>query len=535
MGVEGEYLFPAVAKLAADLGSLYTGNYAAKQCVLEFIEANGWTDVVQRTQSGRPVIADKDFEMIREPLTLWLSAYRKPGREKIQLMLRHFDGTYPVTCRLYRKFITSRRLEDAPTSWKLLDFLLSEIDREITAYGESDLEKLIKPLDTEATVMATRLFADFLRTAEHNGRPLTKWTYTFDPRENPERIVEAYSIQDFAAMARCIFNEELWVQQRLVEKAVQSREFADVWLYTALHFVCALRKTDMKRLPAPALPYDGKTTLKMIADGSFSKQEAVALIEELGIRLKLKPMRPSKTACHGKAPELKLFIPESLRAPLGVIMATALAHHPEIRPGDVLGSLEVFKHNRNLRNIRGFFGDDFADALGNRNFSSRRSNKSYLQGIDAVAGADSTPGKPKGYMLAALARSHKSGIGTLAKTTEIYLKDAKFRGYSPEFIIREMFERGVFSFIPAILLDMYADAEYKRLPVKAQTKLIGEIGLAAQQIEWMTGAMDQRLQKAGRLSTQCCGIRQTFAKTLPACYRTLLPAMLPADRKKHCA
>jgi len=119
-----------------------------------------------------------------------------------------------------------------------------------------------------------------------------------------------------------------------------------------------------------------------------------------------------------------------------------------------------------------------------------------LQGIDNIAGNDNKPGKPKGYMLAALARSHKGGIGTLAKATDIYLKDARFSGYNPEFIVREMFERGVFSFIPAILLEMYAGKEYITLPIRFQTKLIGEVGLAAHQIEWMTAAADRVLEKS---------------------------------------
>jgi hypothetical protein len=191
---------------------------------------------------------------------------------------------------------------------------------------------------------------------------------------------------------------------------------------------------------------------------------------------------------------LKLFVPESLKAPLGLIMAIALAHHPEIRTGDSFVTPSSQKSNRNLYVIRNFFGEPFVNKLGHRLLSSRRCNKSYLQGIEATV--PGTPGKPKGYMLAALARSHKGGIGRLAETTDIYLKDAKFSGYSPEFIIQEMFERGVFSFIPAILLEMYAGPAYNRLPVRSQTLLIGGLGLAAHQIEWMAGAVDRSLSKS---------------------------------------
>jgi hypothetical protein len=207
------------------------------------------------------------------------------------------------------------------------------------------------------------------------------------------------------------------------------------------------------------------------------------------IRLKLKRLKPLKTLHHKKAPDLKLFVPESLKAPLGIMIAVSLAHHPELRPGDGFVTPSV-----DMRTIRKFFGDDFVKALGGRSFSPRRCNKSYLQGIDAVS--DDSPGRPKGYMLASLARSHKSGIGSLSEITEIYLKDAKFSGYTSEFIIREMFERGVFSFIPAVLLEIYDSKNFKALTVKNQTKLIGELGFSAYQTEWLVDSVERALIKS---------------------------------------
>ncbi len=59
-----------------------------------------------------------------------------------------------------------------------------------------------------------------------------------------------------------------------------------------------------------------------------------------------------------------------------------------------------------------------------------------------------------------------------------------------------MFERGIFSFIPAVLLEMYAGAAYKLLPIKAQTLLINQIGLTAAQTEWTAAAIDRALVKS---------------------------------------
>jgi len=486
LGKNDVNLFLAAAGMATELDSMYKDNRFGKADLLEFMDANTWFGFVPKMIKGEPIIQKHNLKKIKPSLTLWLSAYKKPGREKIRLMLEHFNERYPQTCAIYSEFISEKELWDASASWRLLDFLLSEIDREITLYGESDLERLVGCAYNTATLASARLLAEFLQT-KHNGKPLAQWIYTFGVCEKP--ALEAYPLDSFSVMAYCVFNEEVWTQQNMIEKAIKKKTYADLWLFVALHFICALRKSDMTRLPAPTLPYDESTVLQMIRDRTFERRDAIALTDELSIRLKLKPIKPSKTETRGDVPKLKLFVPESLKAPLGLIMAIVLAHHPEIKPGNGF----VIPSN-SLCTIRNFFGEAFGDALGKRQFSSQRCNKSFLQGIEAVS--ENYPGKPKGYMLAALARSHKSSIGNLAKTTDIYLKDARFSGYGPEFIIREMFERGVFSFIPAILLEMYAGIKYKALPIKNQTKLIGEIGLDAYQIERMADATDRNLAKS---------------------------------------
>jgi hypothetical protein len=487
--MDTESIFSYAANIGDGLGSMYRDNRFDRSNLLEFMDANNWFGLEYIIRDKEPRISVTVLPCIRKPLALWLSAYRKPGREKLFLLLDHFQEQYPQTCRLYKKFVSEGQRADDPSAWKLLDFLLCEIDREITEYSETDLERLAGLLHNGATRNAAKVFADFLSTEKLDGKPLSRWTYVFNPRDSPDLVNSAYPLADFAIMAYCVFNEELWEQQDMVRKAVQNKAFADLWLFAALHFICALRISDMARLPAPALPRSCESVMESITVGTFTKNEAAALADELVIRLKLKPMKPSKTSSHKAVPELKLFVPQSLRSPLGLIIAIALAHHPEIHAGD-----GFVKPDTNLTSIRKFFGNYFVDALGHRRLSSRRCNKSYLQGIAAIA--DDTPGKPKGYMIAALARSHKTGIGSLAKITDVYLKDAQFTGYSPEFIIHQMFERGVFSFIPTVLLEMYAGTTYTQLPIATQTNLIKGIGLKAVQIERLCSMLEQSMIKS---------------------------------------
>jgi hypothetical protein len=488
-----ENLYVLADELGAELGSLYTGSFNDRRNLLEFMEINGWFHV-DYTKKGRvTTISKSDAQIIKEPLSFWLSAYHKPIRDKIALLLERFKKTYPNTCRLYRWFVSERDMWDVAPALKLLDFLLCELEKDITEYDEQGIDELARLINNQATRASARLFDDFISMYRKDGKPLSRWNYSFKSRSGIDLINDAYSLEDYVLMAYCVFNEDVWAERGMVEKAVNNRTFADMWSYMAFHFICALRVVDMKRLPAPALPYDRNDVLKNILAGSFSKKEAETLIDDLLIRLKLRTLKPSKTSAHKNVPELKLFVPESLKAPLGIIVAITIAHHPEILPGGSFIAPPDSKSVRNLSNARTFFGEHFMSALSNRFFSSRRSNKSYMQGIELVGNDE--PGKPKGHMLAALARSHKTGVGRLSETTEIYLKDARFNGYNPEFIIHQMFERGVFSFIPAVLLEMYAGTDYIRLPVVGQTRLIGELGLNAFQIEELTETVERAIIK----------------------------------------
>ena len=466
-------LFIFAEQLAAGLNSLYRGIRYDRARLSEFMDSNDWFGFAPEIRDKEPYITDREYLEISDSLKLWLSAFKQSDEIKLDLLLSHFEPVYPQTCSLYREFAFAGGVRGNAHTWKLLDFIFAHLGKEITACDESDIESFIQLLDSESSLASARMFADFLQFIK-----ISEWDYRFDSRGKPDTENGAYPLQDFAVMAYCVFNEEMWERQNLILKAASSPQFADLWLHTAMQFVCALRGTDMARLPAPQLPYDPKQVIEDILSDAFPEHFAAALTDELIFRLEMKSAKPSKTEAYQNIAELKLFIPESLRVPLGTVIAIALTHHPDTQPG----SQFIFPGDYR-RLYKQFFGAEFAAAMGKRQLSVRRCNKSYLQGIDMVTSLKDEPGKPKGYILAALARSHKGGFGTLPEITDIYLKDANFTGYSPEFIAREMFERGVFSFIPNALLEIYTGEDYKLLPIHSQTLLIGEVGLAPSQIE----------------------------------------------------
>lgn len=477
-------LFAAVENKARQMESSYRDSIPCRDDLLEFLDSNDWFGA-GCVPCGRDYLVS--WEMLGY-MDLWLRAYGKSRPEKIDLMLDAFAPVYPRTCVRYRRFIQDNEYQNDEQALRLLDFLLASIDREIDRYDEDGIRSLMDAANQELKIKGMKIFERFLNEPV-DGVVISGWNYEFQSRQIVKKENGAYPLETFSLMAYTVFSEESWSENNLIDKAVEKKKYAELWLFAALHFVCALRRTDILRLPVPTLPYEPEEVRHRIKCGVYMPEEARRVTEEILIRVKYKPGKPHKTREYQKIPDLKLFIPESVMEPLGVILSLSVSFH---QPGDPFVHTDAMPED-----LRRFFGDEFADAAGRRKFHSRRANKSYLQGIE-MSVADE-PGKPKGYMLAALARSHKGGIGKLPEMTDIYLKDANFSGYSPGFVLKEMFERGVFGFIPAMLLEVYKGSDYLELDIHGQTQLIQSIGLDACQLENISDTVMKSYHRASEI------------------------------------
>ena len=478
-------LFDEVLRDAERTGSKYRDICRCRDDLLGFLDRNEWFGQVP-AGTGLEIMVP-DYEGMRGAVCLWLEAYQKPPREKMELLLKQYQYRLPQTCALYRTFAETEDIADRPGGWKILDFILSSCDRELCLYSQDELDRIMEETRERLPTGNARLLAKFITEEIRKGQ----YRYEIHSRRQNELKKDAYSLRDFSVMAYCVFNPDSWKENRLVEKAVSSRKNSNLWLFTALHFFGAIRQSDLVRFHVPSLPCSRERLKTMVEDGTYRDEDARGVSEELVLRLKYLPMHPSKTARYQGIPELKFYLPESLKTALGWILSVRLIHH---REGEAL-----VEPVQDLISGKRFFGEAFAEALGNRCFQTRRANKAYMQGIELVT--EDEPGKPKGYMLAALARSHKGGISSIPEMTDIYLKDATFSGYRPEFILREMFERGIFGFIPAMMLERYAGDGYRTLDVSRQTDLIRSIGLDALQIEEVTLLVETALEKARAVVT----------------------------------
>ncbi len=484
--------FAAIKEAAGQRQSLYKGLIKDRRKLLDFMEMNAWFGLTDPDMTaGEPSPKDKLYVTEEQAtelcgrLSLWLDGFRRRNKDKLEILLRYGEERLPRTVSLYQKFIRQEELEDDISSWRLLDFLLYHLSREIMDTQPGDTDGLADTLDREATRAVCELYARFnvwLQEKQGTGG----WRYRFEYRKKKDDT-EAYTLRQFSSMAYCLFNDEWWKQHHLVEKACESAAYANLWAFMAMHFVCGLRSTDIVRIPMPDTGCDRETFRAKAVTGSLEEPEALA--RDIQIRIRYRPKRPNKTLAASGIPDVKVFIPVSLEKPIGTILGIAASHCTDTKPGD------PFLHaDRSISRTRSFLGKEFMDILEGRGFASSRANKAYLQGLEMLA--DSSEGSVKGYMIAALARSHKGGLTTLPDITDIYLRDAAFSGYRPEFIAREMFERGIFGFVPHLLLEIYAGTSYDALPIRDQTRLIREVGIRPSGIEAIIQICESSLSQA---------------------------------------
>ncbi|MBR2562249.1 MAG: hypothetical protein IKH57_17395 [Clostridia bacterium] len=484
-------LFGTVKAAAQRRQSLYKGSIKDRQSLLDFLEMNNWfeltvADTLESMPSPKKLYVPEETAVaLCERLSLWLDGYHRANREKLEILMRYGGERIPRTTSFYQEFIRRAGAEDDISSWRLLDFLLYHLPGEIMEITPEEASNLADVLDREATRAVSDLFARFNAWMQEK-LGINGWRYRFEYRKKREGT-EAYTLRQFTQMAYCLFNEEWWVQQKLVVKACESASFANLWAFIAMHFVCGLRSTDIVRLPKPDVGCEGELFRRNAVAGTLEKPEAIA--RDIQIRIRYRPKRPSKTLSASGIPDAKVFIPVSLERPIGIILGIAASHYEAAKPGE-----PFIMADRSISRTRSFLGNEFMSALGGKGFASSRANKAYLQGLEMMA--DTSEGSVRGYMIAALARSHKGGLGTLPNVTDIYLRDAAFSGYKPEFIAREMFERGIFGFVPHLLLETYAGENYAALSIRDQTKMIREIGIRPSGIENIVRICDSSLSQA---------------------------------------
>ena len=517
-----------------------------REKVSGFLLDNDWFGVSINLENY--TITDEDAKVLKNHIKDYFMT--PPGVESMGAI---FAKKFPSTSDLFIQFSKEQKLTKT-NRFYLLDFLAYYLTKDLFLYSNTDVEKLVEV----ATEVLTKYLGDnliqFIKWLLDKGVTRYRISFEMTKRYTSESKNGAYELDEYLQLMYYLFNEEYITRNNMYSKAADSKNYADAWLYLALHYICALRTTDLMRLGHPKLTRKPKEVLEAVASRSWSSSEARRTLLSITTRLTYLNITPNKTNRTSNVTQLKFQVPESCQVLIGTLLAICEAHYQIGSPYSSKTSNALIRRISTYEQISNYMGDEIGDLFLERNFSSRSANKSYLQSVAMLADdilEEKSELNIKGYFLAALARSHKGEFNEFAQTTTTYLKDTQLGQLKPEMVAKELFERGVLSMIPSMLLTIVTRGKYKELSPNQQTKMIKSLDLTPSEIEKtleLSIRADLRSQQAlktliennvgaDQLLTVChrIGNGEAFSKQGESmCLLSALGKLCPYDDRQHC-
>lgn len=479
--------------------------------------SNKWFGAVPLEKDGRFFLSDDNVSSISVPVEEFCARYGDDYEKKTDGLGRLLNEAFPNAASMLLRFSSEKGLAKGDT-YVLQDFLMYHLAGELPSSMDREVEDIVGEAFEHLPKGYADLLADFLNWLKLHTKTMYKNVFFMQSYSEDDQTTNAYAPEIYEKILFRLYNADYIEENDMYAQAAKSKNYADTWLFLAIHFLCALRNTDLMQLPHPQLLSSPEDVLKMAEEGTLPDHVALRAVESIDWYLKYLLVRPSKTTKYraekpgskGKRPassslsvrsssgiaSIKLHIPVSVEVHLGTLFAVAEAH---FRLSGADPEKPLIRVISSYEQITSYMGDEIGELFLEANFHTRSMNKSYMQMIylltDDILGINDEF-NVKGYMLAALARSHKGSYGEFARTTSVYLKDAKMNGYTPEFVARELFERGVLSSIPTMLLKMVTNGEYDKLSVTNQTRLLKELDMSPRDVDHVVGIMQANMKRS---------------------------------------
>lgn len=473
-----------------------------KIMLTDFLEDNDWFGIEPIWENDALYIRKTDADMIFPKVQTFFKNSGLDDTDKASLLTDMYDKRFPDSAPKILEFVDEFSVPGT-VIYHLLDFLLVYQKKDFCIMTDNDVKELMKSTYEELNKQLGDILTFFLSWLKDTYKTKYINDYIMQKRYDNSSTTQAYDRDEYLELVYYLFNAEYIFDNDMYEKAAKSKNYADTWLFLSLHFICSLRNTDLIRIYPPKLTMEPKAVLDNVINGSFPEKDARLTLYSITWRLNSLPLQPSKTSSYSGISAIKFSVPESVEVHLGTLFAICEAHR---QIEGISDDTPLVRCISDYDRITRYMGEEIGSLFLEANFRSRSANKSYLQAFDMftddILGTSGM--QMKGYILAALARSHKGSYGEFARTTAVYLKDANFSGLTAEFVAMELFERGVLSFIPAMLLKMITGSEYNKLSVQKQTELIQILDMTPNEVEEIVKISENSRNKA----------KETLAKVL---------------------
>ncbi len=418
-------------------------------------------------------ITKEDAQLLEYKSEQFFCEFGFTEEEKVRHIINRAKG-HLVSTEYMKKYLAYIEDEDNIYTPSLTSFVRTVFD--MSDIRQLTDEDIISAVEEAETVRTKNLLVDYFSF-------VTKYEnvkyHNIELKQKKADSDPAYDYDDFVKLAKILFNKEYDKEHDLTIKALDNSKYAELWMYLSCHYICGWRSSDIcDRWIYPDLKSNDnpfKVDIDALKEDIVNENIKDETYDKVALycikRIEMAYNMPQKTGVGKLRSEI---VPE-LRTFFGKLILIAEYHH--LTNGEGYMNSHRAAMYRSWIVCRDFFGDDIFAVTGKHSLSSRRLNKSYLQGIEQSA-LDNGSTTLQAHVVASFARNHAK-----IDTTAAYLKDHGLTGESAEVVLYMMMQRGVFSVsLYNALIAAYPEA-FEKLSAKEQTAIMEKIPLSAYELE----------------------------------------------------
>lgn len=424
-------------------------------------------------------ISNNDLDYMRKKFNEYINEleYNSLSRdEQFEYSLRFIDDKFKNTKEDIENLVSDNLNTKEAFGWLDCIRVLGQIlEKELYLYSNKEAQELISKVNPLVkSKVAKKFLLRLLNYTKDNNDCNFDHHFVFEDNNIVPSDTTPYTMEQMGRLAILVFNETHPSFKKRLKDAIRNRGNAGAWLYVALHYVCSWRRSDMTHtLPRITLPTkDYNEYFNLLKKEGINDDMAHSITKELEDMVSVLNLQPKKTEERTNQ-ELILDIPEGARRIIGTLLGLCEAHvqkYEHENPGETINYIP--ENSKTAAPFIRLFGDEYIDIFGKSIFNNIKANRFYLINIVEIA---ENEGIGTGYIIASLARAHKFTLDEKSNTTQIYLRYFKDLTDN-DILLRELFERGVCSFMPYLALKMASGEEnIKSLSLNEQTNLIKKL------------------------------------------------------------
>ncbi|MDD6122154.1 MAG: hypothetical protein PUB48_05575, partial [Solobacterium sp.] len=403
--------------------SIKDAEFERKLC--DHLINNNWFNLEAECVDGKYYV----YEIaLAQELKAFCSHYNLTTSEKIRELFNLYKKKSDDNAEFLKEYIKEFEVEEENVYY-LLNFMIKFMPQAIRTCSNSSINSLIGDALNELTKTNYDILTDFLIWCSQEKNTIYKTITKVTSKSS--KLKEAYDLETYGNYLFHFFNEDYIDENRMYEKALDNPKYAKIWLYICTRLICAVRNTDLVRIPHPKLNHSPEICLERIKNGLFNDYDAKMITGSVTIHFDMLKYVPNKTKRFDNVPNIQFFIPTSLIKHFGILFAVV---ESQMQINHDEGAF--IEANADYKTIKKVMGIEIASLFREKDLSAIAASKSFMQIIcdsdDLVDVEDEF--KMKGYYLAGMARSHKGSYGEFQNTTIRYLRDNKLTGKSPEVV-----------------------------------------------------------------------------------------------------